>query len=437
MTQITFLGGCQQVGASAVLIEHKGARVLMDYGVAFKGEHRTPLPTSTRNLTAVLSHAHLDHSGSLPLLAGSHTQPVPVYTTALTRALSKLLLKDMLRIGGASLSFERQEVEHLLKNTQALAYGQRHQVSDKVGVTLLDAGHIPGSASILVEIEGNGSGSTRILYTGDLNTRATQLVQGAPSLQEIGELDFVIVESTYALSEHPPRKEVEQTFVETVRATLEERGTVLIPAFAVGRSQEVLSVLHKYRSHGLDYPIYIDGMAKSVTSVMQRYTQSFTGGPQLQRAAKRVTFVRNASDRRRALEDPAIIIAPAGMLKGGSALHYLRAVADDRRSSVLLVGKQLQGTPGAELLDTGSLTLHSRDGSSQRLHVRAKVKSFNFSCHVDRGEVLDFLRNARGNPQILTMHGDTVACNSLAETLRSEYGFTAEAATKGQTLILN
>ncbi len=437
MSKVTFLGGCQQVGASAVLIEHKGARVLMDYGVAFRGEHRTPLPTSTKNLTAVLSHAHLDHSGSLPLLAGSHTRPVPVYTTALTRALSKLLLKDMLRIGGANLSFERQEVERILKNTRALTYGQRQQVNDKVWVTLRDAGHIPGSASILVEIEGNGSGPTRILYTGDLNTRSTQLVQGASSLQKVGELDLVIVESTYALAEHPPRKDVEQTFAETVRATLEAKGTVLIPAFAVGRSQEVLGVLHKYRNQGLDYPIFIDGMAKAVTKVMERHAPSFTGGTQLQQAAEHATFIRSASDRRRALKEPAIIVAPAGMLKGGTVLHYLRAIADDKRSGILLVGKQLPGTPGAELLETGSITLRSKDGLSQRLRVRAKVESFNFSCHVDRGEVLEFLRHVKGNPQILTMHGDEAACNNLAETLRKEYGFNAEAATKGQVLTLN
>ncbi|MFX1474086.1 MAG: MBL fold metallo-hydrolase [Promethearchaeota archaeon] len=437
MTKVRFLGGCQQVGASAVLVEHQDARVLMDYGVAFKGEHRTPLPTSTRNLTAVLSHAHLDHSGSLPLLAGSHTQPIPVYTTALTRALTRLLLKDMLRIGGETLPFEQQEVAQILSNTRALSYNQRQQISNKVFVTLRDAGHIPGSASILVEIEGNGTGPARIFYTGDLNTRNSQLVQGAPSLREIGELDLVIVESTYALTEHPKREDVEQTFIEAVLDTLESKGTVLIPAFAVGRAQEVLSVLHKHRSLSTDYPIYIDGMAKAVTKVMQRYAHSFTGGTQLQQAVEYVSFVRNAADRRQALREPAIIIAPAGMLKGGSALNYLRAIADDKRSSVLLVGKQLAGTPGAELLETGSLLIHSKDGASQRLHVQSEVKAFNFSCHIDRGEALAFLHRVKGNPKIVTMHGEADACNYLAETLQEKFGFNAEAATKGQSFTLN
>jgi putative mRNA 3-end processing factor len=343
----------------------------------------------------------------------------------------------MLRIGGANLPFEQQEVTQVLKNTHALPYGQKQKVNDKVWVTLHDAGHIPGSASILVEIEGNGTGPARILYTGDLNTRNSQLVQGAASLREMGELDLVIVESTYALSTHPRREDVEQNFIETVRDNLENKGTVLIPAFAVGRSQEVLSVLHKHHSFGVEYPIYIDGMAKAVTKIMQRHAHSFTGGTQLQQAAERVSFIRNASDRRRALEEPAIIIAPAGMLKGGSALSYLRAIADDKRNSVLLVGKQLAGTPGADLLETGSLLVHSKEGVGQRLHVRAKVKAFNFSCHVDRGEVLEYLRYVKGNPRILTMHGDISACNNLAETLRSEYGFNAEAPARGQSLILN
>ncbi|MFX1563493.1 MAG: MBL fold metallo-hydrolase [Promethearchaeota archaeon] len=437
MTYVKFLGGCQKVGASAVLVEHAGTRVLLDYGVAFNGDRRVPLPTSTRNLTAVLSHAHLDHSGSLPLIAGSHTNNVPIYSTALTRAMLRLLLGDMLRINGDHLAFEKREVQQLLKNTQTLTYGQTQQVNPKIKITLRDAGHIPGSASILVETERNGSGPARILYTGDLNTTDTQLTKGAGNIRELGELDLVIVESTYALHDHPPRKEVEQRFTEAVKSTLETNGTALVPSFAVGRAQEVLSVLYKNRNLGLDYPIYIDGMARSVTKVMLQHLKGFTGGTQLQQAVKYATFVRKEKDRRQALEEPSIIIAPAGMLKGGSAQRYLRAIAQDSRSQILLVGKQLPGTPGAELLETGNLPVHSRDGTSRQIRVKAKVDSFDFSCHVGRSQVLEFLRNVKGDPTILTMHGDPKSCQSLASTLHTMHGFNATSPFEGQVLKLN
>jgi putative mRNA 3-end processing factor len=349
----------------------------------------------------------------------------------------RLLLEDMLRINGNNLAFEKREVQQLIKNTQTLTYGQTIHVNPKVKITLKDAGHIPGSASILVETERNGSGPARILYTGDLNTVDTQLTNGAGNLSDLGELDLVIVESTYALHEHPPRREVEQRFIESVQSALDVNGTVLVPSFAVGRAQEVLAVLDKYRSQGLDYPIYVDGMARAVTKVMLRHSKDFPGSTQLQHAMDYVNFVRTNKDRKQALEEPSIIIAPAGMLKGGSAQRYLRNIAGDTRSRVLLVGKQLPGTPGAELLETGKFSAKSRDGSKHPIRVKAKVESYDFSCHVGRSQVLEFLSHVKGNPKILTMHGDAQSCQGLASTLRTKYGFDAASPIDGQVFTFN
>ena len=434
MTKVTFLGGCHTVGASAVLVEQAGARVVMDYGTAFNGARRVPLPIATRNLTSVLSHAHLDHSGSLPLIAGSQNHNVPLYTTPLTKKLVQLLLADMLKIGGDKLAFEGAEVKTLLQNTETIGYKEAVQIHPKIRFTLHDAGHIPGSASILIETEANGGGAARILYTGDLNTRDSKLVRGAPDPRSLGELDMVIVESTYALEQHPAREKTEQAFIDITRRTLEAGGTVLVPAFAVGRSQEILTVIETYRHRGLDYPIFVDGMARKVTKIMQDSAKSFNGGQELIDASKHTNYIRNDADRKAAIQEPSIIIAPAGMLKGGSAQWYLREIADDSRSSVLLVGKQLPGTPGAELLEHQRITLKSRKGTSTTLAVKAKVESFNFSCHVDRSDVLNFLNRVQGNPMILTMHGQAEACENLAETLRNRFGYDAKAATCGETL---
>jgi putative mRNA 3-end processing factor len=437
MTTVTFLGGCHQVGASAVLVEQAGARLVMDYGIAFSGSQRFPLPTSTRNLTSVLSHAHLDHSGSLPLITGSHRHRVPTYSTSLTKELVRLLLTDMLRIGGGSLAFERTEVQTLLQNTKTMAYGKSVQIHPKVKVTLHDAGHIPGSASILVETEANGGGAARILYSGDLNTTDTRIVKGARSLRALGELDLIIIESTYAQEEHPSRGDVEKRFTETTRSTLESGGTVLIPSFAVGRAQEILTVLDQHRHQRLDYPIFIDGMARKVTRIMQQHTKEFTGGAMVNQAAQQAHFIQNKADRKTALEEPAIIIAPAGMLKGGTAQIYLRNIAADSNNSVLLVGKQLPGTPGAKLLDKGEITLDRYQGTPTRYQVKANVVSFDFSCHVGRQEVLNYLKQAQGNPTVLTMHGEAASCENLALTLQKRFGFSAQAATAGQTFTLN
>ncbi|MFX0168004.1 MAG: MBL fold metallo-hydrolase [Candidatus Hodarchaeota archaeon] len=436
MTKVTFLGGCHTVGASSVLVEHAGARVVMDYGTAFNGTRRVPLPIATHNLTSVLSHAHLDHSGSLPLIAGSQTHSVPMYSTTLTKKLVQLLLADMLRIGGNALAFEKPEVQNLLQNTETVGYEKPIQVHPKMRVTLLDAGHIPGSASILVETEANGGGAARILYTGDLNTRNTQLVNGAANPRRLGELDLVIIESTYALEHHPSRKETEKTFIEATRTTLEEGGTVLVPAFAVGRSQEIMMVINRYRHRGLNYPIFVDGMARKVTRVMLENTKGFSGGNGLTKVAEQAVFIRNESDREAATQEPAIIIAPAGMLKGGSAQHYLQRIAADARSSVFLVGKQLPGTPGAELLENQRITLNSGKKKPVTLKVKAKVNSFNFSCHVDRTDILNFVKRVQGNPKILTMHGQRAACENLAKTLRTRFGYDAIAATCGEMLKL-
>jgi putative mRNA 3-end processing factor len=357
-----------------------------------------------------------------------------MHTTPLTKKLVQLLLEDMLRIGKDTLAFEGTEVKTLLKNTETIGYKEPVQVHPKMQVTLHDAGHIPGSASILVETEANGGGAARILYTGDLNTRDSKLVKGAPDPRNLGELDMVIVESTYALEHHPSRKKTEEAFINTTRRSLEAGGTVLVPAFAVGRSQEIMAVLGKHRHRGLDYPIFVDGMARKVTRIMEKDAKSFGGGSGLIEAAKRMRFIRNNSDRKAATQEPSIIIAPAGMLRGGAAQRYLREIADDSRSSVLLVGKQLPGTPGAELLDHNRITLNPRNEKATTLKVTAKVDSFNFSCHVDRADVLNFLKQIQGNPRILTMHGKAEACENLAETLRNRFGYDAKAAKYGQSI---
>jgi putative mRNA 3-end processing factor len=436
VTKVTFLGGTQRVGASGVLVEQADSRLLMDYGAAFDGSHQTPLPTSTRNLIVALSHAHLDHSGSLPIIAGSYGHQVPVYMTPLTRSLLQILLADMLQIGEDTLAFEKLEVRRLMRNIRTVNYGQTISVGRHMRVALRNAGHIPGSASLLVETTPNGGPGARILYTGDVNTVDTELVQGAPSLRDLGELDLIIIESTYAREDHVPRVEMERSFIAAVRDVVEQGGTALVPCFAVGRAQEILCVLEKHSRRSFEPPIFMDGMARSVTSTLLRNPGAFKGGSLLKESEARITYVRSERDRQKALEEPAVIVSPAGMLKGGAAPHYLRAIAEDEHSGIFLVGKQLPGTPGAALLETGEFADRRRGRTALHLKVKAAVRSFDFSGHAGRSELLSYASQAQGNPKILTMHGDPQSCQSLAESLRTNYGYEATAAVQGQTISL-
>jgi len=433
VTRITFLGGTQRVGASGVLVEQGDARLLMDYGAAIDGSGQNPLPTSTRNLVAALSHAHLDHSGSLPVIAGSYGQHVPVYTTTLTRSLLRILLEDMLQIG-ETIAFEKLEVKHLMQSIRIVEYGEVNPIGRGMKITLLDAGHIPGSASILVETAPNGGPGTRILYTGDINTVDTQLVTGARSLRDLGELDLVIIESTYAREDHTPRIQMEHRFIESVRTVVEDGGTALVPCFAVGRAQEILCVLQKHSGRSFQPPIFMDGLARSVTNTLLRTPGGFRGSSLLKDSADHLVYVQNERDRQKAVEEPSVIVSPAGMLKGGAAPRYLRAIAADEHSGIFLVGKQLPGTPGANLLESGQFAERRRNGAGHPIRVKATIRSFDFSGHAGRTELLRYASEAQGNPQFLTMHGDLPSCQSLADTLHSNYGFKAAMAVQGQTV---
>jgi putative mRNA 3-end processing factor len=303
-------------------------------------------------------------------------------------------------------------------------------------ITLFNAGHIPGSASILVETAPNGGPGTRILYTGDINTLDTRLVTGAPSLRDFGELDLIIIESTYAREDHMPRGEMERQFIESVREVVEAGGSVLVPSFAVGRAQEILCVLQKHSSRSFQPPIFMDGLARSVTNTLLRAPGGFKGSTLLKDSADRLIYVQSERDRRKAVEEPSVIVSPAGMLKGGAAPRYLRAIADDEHSGIFLVGKQLPGTPGATLLENGEFAERRYSGTKRSIKVRAAVRSFDFSGHAGRSELLRYASEARGTPRFLTMHGDPASCQSLADTLRTGYGFNAAMAVQGQTVAL-
>jgi len=409
MVKIKFLGGTRQVGGNAVLVESKEGRLLLEYGVKPGTPPEFPSHVRAKDIDGlVVTHAHLDHSGAAPIFYLSESKPF--FSTRTTSELVRILIKDMIKLNSYYLPFEYLELEKMLENRNDLAYTQRVTLKD-FKFSLLDAGHIPGSAMIDLEVNGK-----KILYTGDFNTVPTRICNTAKTPRK--KYDAVIVEATYATHEHPERKQLEKDFVAEVKNTINQGGKVLVPAFAVGRSHEILSVLHAHKFKG---NILLDGMARAVSRTMLELGSAKTPKA-FAKVMESVHEVRGWRDRRQALRKADVIVAPSGMLQGGTVMFYMEKLALDPVNSVFLVSFQVPGTNGARLLETGLFPIRDREE-----RVRAKVKHFDFSSHSGRSHLQGFLKALRGKPQIYVIHGEEESCEYLAQWARDELGLEATA----------
>jgi putative mRNA 3-end processing factor len=414
--KISFLGGCREIGRSAFTVTNDNKKVLFDYGVAMNDEIGFPMHIQSKDIQAIfLSHAHLDHSGLLPVFY--LTKRTKLYGVEPTLELMRLLIKDFINLSGYYLPFEFIELDNMMNNVVRVNFTQKIKLQNG-SVTLLDAGHIPGSVQVLLEIDGK-----RILYTGDFNLTATNLLNAAD--RNYGDLDAVIMESTYATEDHPPRNKLEEDFIKETIEVVDDGGSVLIPAFGVGRSHEVLLSLI---AHGFNYPIFLDGMAIRTMRILANYKESLCNSELFDRSFKEVEFVKHRRHRKQVLKTPSVIIAPAGMLKGGTAVFYMESLAFNKKNAVFLVSYQIPGTPGSILLEKGKFPI-----KGQLKKVMAKIKKFDFSSHAGMSELHAFLGDLSSNPKIFTVHGEEKNCKQLAEYAVKELGLSAEAPKPGDT----
>jgi putative mRNA 3-end processing factor len=304
-----------------------------------------------------------------------------------------------------------------MRSNKHLDYGVQEEVGD-MKFQLLNAGHTPGSSSVIVEGEGK-----RILFTGDFNLEDTKLLSGA-SL-DYGELDAVITESTYASEDHTPRPELEKKFVEACTEVVEKGGTVLIPAFGVGRAQEIACTL---AGAHFEYPVIFDGMAREASRVIMN-EKEFLRDPKLfVDAMHSVEWVEGWRDRRRALRNASVIISPAGMLKGGPSQFYLSKIGKKANNAIFLVSYQIPGTPGKQLLEKGIATI---DGKVRK--IKAKVQHFDFSSHCGSSHLKEALRRVGGKPKVFCVHGAEGNCELLAKWANTELGLESVAPRTGET----
>ncbi|MEM3626617.1 MAG: MBL fold metallo-hydrolase [Candidatus Bathyarchaeia archaeon] len=412
--QIKFLGGTHEVGRIAIAVKTEKAQVLLDYGVMLNHEPGFPMHLPPRDVDAViLTHSHLDHSGAIPIFYIHEKKPL--YTTKLNLELTQLLISDFIHLSSYYLPYEYLELKTMMRSGKHLDFGVKETIKD-MQFQLLNAGHTPGSAQILIEAEGR-----RLLYTGDFNTVNTRLLEGAK--MEYGDLDAVIIESTYADEDHTERLELEKRFVDEVTDVVENGGTVLVPAFGVGRSQEIACVLV---AHHFEYPIYMDGMAREASKIMMNYNENLRDPRMFMNAMRSVDWIEGWRDRRRAAKTPCVIISPAGMLKGGPAVFYTSKIGKKANNAIFLVSYQIPGTPGKELLEKGVCLI---DGKMRK--VKARVEHFDFSSHCGASQLREAIKKLGGKPKIYAVHGAEGNCELLAKWAKNELGLEAVAPKAG------
>ena len=412
---IRVLGAAGEVGRSAFQVNCNGTNFLLDYGVMFgkpRGAPPTyPLHVKPRDIDSVIiTHAHLDHSGCVPSLFVSGN--CNVYATAPTFDLSKLLIQDMIKIEKNSHSFGVPEIENMMQKSKIIGFKEKITRGNAT-FELRSSGHVVGGSTVIVESE-----NKRLFYTGDINLRGSRLLP--PADLDIGEMDMVITESTYSQENQMPRKESEKGLIDFANEVMDRKGTLFIPSFSVERSQEIASVLI---SSGFKHRIIMDGMALKVNEVLLKYPEYLRNPEIFKDVIDRVVAINDHKERKRALTEPCVVISPAGMLVGGNAVYYLQQLAFNDKNGIALVSYQGEGTPGKKLLDTGKVETRGKD-----LNVAAEVKQFQFSGHADRDSLFEMIKNLKGDPKIMTVHGDDESCTRFAEEIHEKFGFDAHAA---------
>jgi putative mRNA 3-end processing factor len=387
----------------------------MDYGVMINHDVGFPVHISPRDLNAVvLTHAHLDHSGLVPLFYVR--SKLPVYGVEPTFKLTKVLVRDMIKLSGYYLPFEYIDLESMLSHAVPVDYRSKFKIED-AEVTLINAGHIPGSAQVIVD-----SGGKRILYTGDYNLVPTHLVPGAD--HAYNNLDGIVIESTYAGEDHPDRTESERNFVLACKEIVEKGGTVLVPAFGVGRSQEIICML---ADHNFTYPIFVDGMALDAIRMLQAHPDSLRNQEQFTKAMRQAEQITNWNERRRAARTAGVIISPAGMLKGGASVFYMENIAKSEENGIFLVSYQVQGSPGRILLDEGRFILH---GKARK--VKARVEKFDFSSHGGKTQLEQTLQEVDKRTKVFVIHGEEANCKRLAAWASQALGLITTTPRPGE-----
>jgi predicted metal-dependent RNase len=430
--KISFCGGCEEVGASCLLLQVEGRNLLFDSGIRFGSRDRLPDFRLVQELggvdAIVLSHAHMDHSGSLPVISREFPR-APIFMTPATRDIVRVLLYDSLKIMDREdevPAYAQGHVEEMLERIRVYSFQNTFRPFNdrEIALTLYQAGHILGAACVyLTSKEG------ALFYSGDISVTPQRTVSGIsfPRLRP----DVLVLESTYGQRLHANRKVEEQRLVEIVAEVSENRGKILIPAFALGRAQEVILILRSAinRKQLPPLPVYVDGMVKDILALYRLHPNALR-----QDLAKRVWREKDVfySDSvqpvsspamRQAIvtgSDPCCIVSSSGMLSGGPSCFYAEQLARGDRNFIAITGYQDEEAPGRQLLDL----LETPEGeervwqlSGAAIPVTCRMGTYGLSAHADRGELLGVVQ-ALGPRRAFLVHGSSTALEELGRALQ-------------------
>ena len=455
--RITSLGGYREVGRSASLLMTRESKVLIDCGVAVSADNggSTPYLSAPELMpmdsidAVVITHAHLDHCGLVPALF-KYGYDGPVYCTAPTRDLASLLQLDFIKVAvgeAKKAPYESSHIRDVVMHCIPLKYGETTDISPDVRLTFQNAGHILGSSIAHFHI---GDGLYNIAFTGDIKFEKSWLFNA--SVNKFPRLETLVIESTYGgyHDMQPSRQEASVQLREIVRTTLARGGKVLIPVFAVGRSQEVMLVLEdQMRNHQVQKaPVYLDGMIWEATAIHTAYpeylnsqlrTQIFQMGenPFLSDIFKRVD---SSEMRERICHDPepCVVLATSGMMNGGPVMEYFKAWCDNELNTIAFVGYQAEGTMGRKIQKGWTdITLNER-GKPLTLHLKMDIETVDgFSGHSDRRQLVNYVSTLEPRPErIIICHGEDFKCSDLASTLYKKFGIETRAPLNLETIRL-
>ncbi|NIO37817.1 beta-CASP ribonuclease aCPSF1 [Candidatus Bathyarchaeota archaeon] len=437
--RITALGGVQEVGRSAFLVQTRESSVLLDCGLnpgssaAFEMFPRLDDPTfEVDSLDAVIiSHAHLDHCGLVPFLY-KYGYDGPIYCSAPTSSLMTLLQLDYLDVAskqGVIPPYDQKDVRECVLHVIPRRYGVVTDIAPDIRLTLHNAGHILGSAITHLHV---GEGLHNIVYTGDFKYGRTMLLEAA--VREFPRVETIITESTYGgpMDIMPSRIEAEERLTHIINETLDRKGKVLIPLPAVGRAQEIMLVIDGYMRRGLmkEAPVFIEGMISEATAIHTAYPEYL--GREVRRSilhdginpfqSDYFTIVEHPSVRKDVIDgEPCIVIATSGMLEGGPVIEYFKSLADDANNTIIFVSYQIEGTLGRRVQKgLSEVTIMDSSGKIGVVEVGLQVESIDgFSGHSDRRQIVNYITHLTPKPErVVICHGEKAKCLNLAKFIQ-------------------
>jgi hypothetical protein len=440
------LGGFGQVGRSCMLLTTPDSKVLIDCGI--NPGARTPSESFPRldwaNISLdeldaiVIGHAHLDHTGFLPVLT-KYGYKGPIYCTEPTLPMMNLIQLDAIKVAGAqgrTPMYAERDVHQIMRQTIGLSYGTVTDISPDIKLVLANAGHILGSASCHFHI---GNGDHNFVYSGDIKYGKSMLLESADT--RFPRVETLLIESTYGAKEdiQPTREEVETAFIKSVNEILKGGGKVLIPIPAVGRAQELMMVIDKYMKSGqlTESPVFMEGMIQEATAIHEAHPEY------LERSLKQkiletddnpfdseyFTNIEHSDARDEPLREdsPCIVIATSGMLEGGPVLEYFRNFAPNPKNKILFVSYQVNGTLGRRVMDGArQVTILGREGKVEVVTINASTEKLEgFSGHSDYNQLMSYVQRLRPKlRRVLVNHGERRKSQNLSSAINRMYRVT-------------